>query len=170
MVVRAGEFIKRHTSIEGDAVDYASVHLSLDSVHRVTGPAVLTNEDSQLSEQTEVPTHNRYSFEQRSSYDAVEALREYGLGPRSSEEFYYLEEDEIYIIEYAEDVDIPEGHIGLVLPDKSLLQSGATLFTEVWEPNDETPLDGSLRTDCDLLLESDARVGSLVLLETDTTE
>ena len=39
-----------------------------------------------------------------------------------------------YLVRYNEVVEVPEGALGIILPRSSLMRSGATLFSAVWDP------------------------------------
>ena len=81
-------------------------------------------------------------------------------------ETYYLSPGG-YILQYAETVSIPEGHIGFILPRSSLMRNGAMLNTAVWDAGYTGRGEGLLQVHHDIELERGARVGQLVLAEAD---
>lgn len=166
MAIRAEDFLKKHLDVEEDITNM-TVPLTLESISHVSGPAVLANEDALIGERTEIPAHTRRRFEKRGASDAVDALREFGLKPDDPEEFFQLDGDTLYGIEYAEDLSIPRGHVGIVFPDSQLVEAGGTLFTSVYTPDAEPPLEGTLRVDNDMLLKKDLRIGTLLIFETE---
>lgn len=171
MVIRAGDFIENHVTSEdglsSDAVQPAGVDISIDDIFRVTEPSILTNDDYMKGDRASVPAHTRREFDQRSHYDAIEALRKFGVAPDSRDEFYYLEEGEMYGVEYHETISIPDNHMGLIFPRSRLLRCGVTLFTGIWDPGYEGKGAGALLVDNDVVMAKDMRVGQLVFIETD---
>ena len=72
-----------------------------------------------------------------------------------------------YILQYAETVSIPEGHIGFVLPRSSLMRNGAMANTAVWDAGYEGRGEGLLQVHHEITLETGARVAQLVLASAD---
>lgn len=169
MVVEKGEFVKREVlknAVPDDAVHQYGVELTVGTIYRHSDGTVLTDDDYYREELTEVPTHTRYDYKQRGRDEADGLLREYGIGPRNKEdEFYWLDDDKTYIIEFAQDIDIPDNHIGLLLPRDDLLRVGATLFSGLVEPHEDND-EYLLYVDNDLVLKDGARIGDLIVFET----
>ncbi|GGL68826.1 deoxyuridine 5'-triphosphate nucleotidohydrolase [Halocalculus aciditolerans] len=72
-----------------------------------------------------------------------------------------------YVVEYAETVRIPEGHVGFVYPRSSLLRNSCMLNTAVWDAGYEGKGEGLLQVHHDIELERGARIAQLVLAEAD---
>ncbi|MFW6384062.1 MAG: deoxyuridine 5'-triphosphate nucleotidohydrolase [Halodesulfurarchaeum sp.] len=72
-----------------------------------------------------------------------------------------------YVLEYAEPVTIPDGHVGFVLPRSSLMRNGAMLNTAVWDAGYSGRGEGLLQVHNPLTLEEGARVAQLVLATAD---
>ena len=72
-----------------------------------------------------------------------------------------------YVLQYAETVRIPEGHVGFIYPRSSLLRNSAMLHTAVWDAGYEGRGEGLLEVTHDLDLEDGARVGQFVLARAD---
>ncbi|WP_310894502.1 deoxyuridine 5'-triphosphate nucleotidohydrolase [Haloarcula terrestris] len=70
-----------------------------------------------------------------------------------------------YIIEYADRVVIPEGHIGFLLPRSSLLRNSCMLDTAVWDAGYEGRGEGLLEVHHPIELEAGARIAQLVLAD-----
>ncbi|WP_458186916.1 deoxyuridine 5'-triphosphate nucleotidohydrolase [Haladaptatus sp. NG-WS-4] len=83
-----------------------------------------------------------------------------------SPETYYLPEGG-YIVQYAETVRIPEGHVGFVFPRSSLMRNSCMLNTAVWDAGYEGKGEGLLQVHHDIELERGARIAQLVLSEAD---
>ncbi|MFB6070377.1 MAG: deoxyuridine 5'-triphosphate nucleotidohydrolase [Halanaeroarchaeum sp.] len=81
-------------------------------------------------------------------------------------ETYYLRPGG-YILQYAETVVIPEGHVGFVLPRSSLMRNSAMLNTAVWDAGYRGRGEGLLQVHHDVELERGARVAQLVLAAAD---
>jgi dUTP pyrophosphatase len=72
-----------------------------------------------------------------------------------------------YVVEYADTVRIPDGHVGFVYPRSSLLRNSCMLNTAVWDAGYEGRGEGLLQVHHDIELERGARIAQLVLAEAD---
>ena len=72
-----------------------------------------------------------------------------------------------YVVQYAEEVRIPENHVGFLYPRSSLLRNSAMLDTAVWDAGYEGRGEGLLEAYHDIELEAGARIAQLVLAEAD---
>ncbi|MFB6073600.1 MAG: deoxyuridine 5'-triphosphate nucleotidohydrolase [Haloarculaceae archaeon] len=70
-----------------------------------------------------------------------------------------------YVVEYAERVRIPEGHVGFVYPRSSLLRNSCMLDTAVWDAGYDGRGEGLLEVYHPIEIEPGARVAQLVLAE-----
>ena len=70
-----------------------------------------------------------------------------------------------YIVQYAERVTIPEGHVGYIHPRSSLLRNSCMLETAVWDAGYEGRGEGLLEVYTEIDLEPGARIGQLVLAQ-----
>ncbi|XVH32663.1 deoxyuridine 5'-triphosphate nucleotidohydrolase [Haloferacaceae archaeon DSL9] len=70
-----------------------------------------------------------------------------------------------YIVQYAETVRIPDGHIGFIYPRSTLMRNSCMLNTAVWDAGYEGRGEGLLQVHHDLELEGGARLAQLVLAE-----
>ncbi|MDS0261567.1 deoxyuridine 5'-triphosphate nucleotidohydrolase [Haloarcula sp. S1CR25-12] len=70
-----------------------------------------------------------------------------------------------YIVEYADTVVIPEGHVGFLYPRSSLLRNSCMLDTAVWDAGYEGRGEGLLEVHHPIDIESGARIAQLVLAE-----
>ncbi|KAA9406117.1 deoxyuridine 5'-triphosphate nucleotidohydrolase [Haloarcula hispanica] len=70
-----------------------------------------------------------------------------------------------YIVEYADRVVIPDGHIGFLLPRSSLLRNSCMLDTAVWDAGYEGRGEGLLEVHHPIELEQGARIAQLVLAD-----
>ena len=70
-----------------------------------------------------------------------------------------------YVLQYAETVRIPEGHVGFIYPRSSLLRNSAMLHTAVWDAGYEGRGEGLLAVHAGIEIEPGARVAQLVLAE-----
>ena len=67
-----------------------------------------------------------------------------------------------YILQYAETVEIPEGHIGFIYPRSSLMRNSCMLHTAVWDAGYKGKGEGLLEVHHAIEIEAGARVGQLV--------
>ena len=72
-----------------------------------------------------------------------------------------------YVVQYADRVHIPEGHVGFLYPRSSLLRNSCMLDTAVWDAGYEGRGEGLLEVYHEVELEQDARIAQLVLAEAD---
>ena len=70
-----------------------------------------------------------------------------------------------YVVQYADRVRIPEGHVGFLYPRSSLLRNSCMLDTAVWDAGYEGRGEGLLEVHHGIELERDARIAQLVLAE-----
>ncbi|MFC6824055.1 deoxyuridine 5'-triphosphate nucleotidohydrolase [Halopelagius fulvigenes] len=72
-----------------------------------------------------------------------------------------------YVLQYAETIRIPEGHVGFLYPRSSLMRNSCMLDTAVWDAGYEGKGEGLLEVHHEIELERGARVAQLVLAEAD---
>lgn len=72
-----------------------------------------------------------------------------------------------YIVRYAETVSVPPGHVGFLLPRSTLMRTGSTLNTAVWDAGYSGKGEGLLQVHSDLEVEAGARIGQFVLAAAD---
>jgi dUTP pyrophosphatase len=70
-----------------------------------------------------------------------------------------------YILQYAETIAVPEGHVGFVYPRSTLLRNSCMLNTAVWDAGYEGRGEGLLQVHHPIRIERDARVAQFVLAE-----
>jgi len=83
----------------------------------------------------------------------------------ASEDGIYTLETGGYVVEYADRVVIPEGHVGFLYPRSSLLRNSCMLDTAVWDAGYEGRGEGLLEVHHPIELEAGARIAQLVLAE-----
>jgi deoxycytidine triphosphate deaminase len=72
-----------------------------------------------------------------------------------------------YVLQYAETIRVPEGHVGFLYPRSSLMRNSCMLDTAVWDAGYEGRGEGLLEVHHELELERGARVAQFVLAEAD---
>ncbi len=91
-------------------LDCAGVKLTLCEVYELEGVGEI------LPEGKSIPRYLRVEQDERGIYDLKRGA---------------------YVVRYCEYVRVPEDSMALAIPRSSLLRSGATLFTAVWDPGYE---------------------------------
>jgi len=86
---------------------------------------------------------------------------------RDAEDGLYRLDPGGYIVQYAERVRIPEGHVGFLYPRSSLLRNSCMLNTAVWDAGYEGRGEGLLEVHHPVELERGARIAQLVLAAAD---
>jgi deoxycytidine triphosphate deaminase len=127
MVVRMNEYVKRRLTGPGEMGRTESIELSIESVYRQGGHAVVGSEGVLHQERTELPAHPKAHYDKRGESDAATLLSEAGVERTSDREFYRLSSDEIYYVKFEEEIDVPEGNVGFVAPQETLLWAGIML-------------------------------------------
>ncbi len=135
-VFRAGALVADHVSpVSEEQIQPNGVDLTLDGVERFVEPGRIGRDGKRLAA--------------RESVDTTDG--DYRLGPGG------------YAATYAERVAVPEGHVGFVLPRSSLMRSGATLDTAVWDAGYEGRGEGLLQVHGEVHVERGARIAQFVL-------
>jgi dUTP pyrophosphatase len=70
-----------------------------------------------------------------------------------------------YILQYAETIAVPEGHVGFLYPRSTLLRNSCMLNTAVWDAGYEGRGEGLLQVHHPIRIERGARVAQFVLAE-----
>ena len=70
-----------------------------------------------------------------------------------------------YILQYAETISVPEGHVGFLYPRSTLLRNSCMLNTAVWDAGYEGRGEGLLEVHHPIRIERGARVAQFVLAE-----
>ena len=73
-----------------------------------------------------------------------------------------------YLVKYNEVVEVPLNAVGLVLPRSSLMRSGATVCSAVWDPGYKGRGVGLFLVFANITLYQDARIAQIIFIETKT--
>ena len=117
----------------------AGFDLTVQSIERFTTEGILTidNGNRKISETEEVPLE-----------DGFFSLVSGG-----------------YVLRYNESVHVPKNAAGLTLPRSSLMRSGATIHSALWDPGYEGVGMGLLTVTNPLRVEKNARVAQIIFFE-----
>jgi len=141
---RSGAFVA--DQIEGlrdDQVQPNGVDLTLAEVYEQRSPGRVGVDGKEIGDrQTLVP-------EESSDGDAAT----YTLPPGG------------YVVQYAETVSIPDGHVGFIYPRSTLMRNSCMLNTAVWDAGYTGKGEGLLQVHHDIEIERGARIAQLVLAE-----
>ena len=141
---KSGRFVADHvTPVDDTQVQPNGVDLTLGAVHEQTTRGRISRDGKRIGERREVP------------FESVEGRKWAYLGRGG------------YVLQYAETVSIPEGHVGFVYPRSSLMRNSCMLNTAVWDAGYEGKGEGLLQVHHYVELERGARVAQLVLAEAD---
>lgn len=141
---RSGSFVSEHVEpMSSEQVQPNGIDLTVEAVAEQQTPGRITTGGKTIGERTDVePT----ALED----DAGEG---FALPPGG------------YILQYAETISIPEGHVGYVYPRSSLMRNSCMLNTAVWDAGYTGKGEGLLEVHHDVELEHGARVAQLVFAE-----
>jgi deoxycytidine triphosphate deaminase len=146
---KSGAFVADHLGpVDDEQIQPNGVDLRLGAVLELTGTGRITRSGKTISDREPLETGPLSDGERQG----------YTLDPGG------------YVVEYAEPVTIPEGHVGFVLPRSSLMRNGAMLNTAVWDAGYSGRGEGLLQVHNRLSLETGARVAQLVLADADHEE
>ncbi|QIB75873.1 deoxyuridine 5'-triphosphate nucleotidohydrolase [Halogeometricum borinquense] len=135
---RSGSFVADHVEPIADSqVQPNGVDLTLDSLYEQVSPGRLGVDGKEIGD--------------RESVSADSDDGSYVLPPGG------------YILQYAETIHIPEGHVGFLYPRSSLMRNSCMLNTAVWDAGYEGKGEGLLQVHHDIELEPGARIAQLVL-------
>jgi deoxycytidine triphosphate deaminase len=149
---RSGAFIAgRLGDLRAEQVQPNGVDLTLGAVFEQVGAGRIGREGKTVGERREVePTAVADGDDDRLTGDSV-----YRLEPGG------------YVVRYAEEVRIPEEHVGFLYPRSSLLRNGCMLNTAVWDAGYEGRGEGLLEVHHEIELEPGARIAQLVIAAAD---
>ncbi|WP_272942297.1 deoxyuridine 5'-triphosphate nucleotidohydrolase [Halogranum rubrum] len=141
---KSGSFVAEHVSPLTEAqIQPNGVDLTLDTVFEQLDPGRIGVDGKEIGERQPIEREERGD-------DGADS--------------YYLPAGG-YIVQYAERVRIPEGHVGFIYPRSSLMRNSCMLNTAVWDAGYEGRGEGLLQVHHDIELERDARIAQLVLAE-----
>lgn len=146
----SGEFVAAHVSpVAEDQIQPNGVDLTLEAVFEQHEPGRIARDE------TEIGDRNRRREHVTAEFASEEPADPYYLPPGG------------YVVRYGETVEIPENHIGFILPRSSLMRNSCMLNTAVWDAGYEGRGEGLLQVYHDIEIERGARVAQLVLAEAD---
>ncbi|MFB6139435.1 MAG: deoxyuridine 5'-triphosphate nucleotidohydrolase [Halosimplex sp.] len=149
---RSGRFVADALGdVDGDQVQPNGVDLRLGAVYEQVEPGRVGTDGKTVGERREVEPDA--SGENGESDTGGNGSAVYALDPGG------------YVVEYADAVRIPEGHVGFLYPRSSLLRNSCMLDTAVWDAGYEGRGEGLLEVYHPVELERDARIAQLVLAE-----
>lgn len=146
---KSGTFVADHLGETAEEqVQPNGVDLTLEAVYEQREPGRIGREDKEIGDRQEFETEQV----------ADDAPETYYLTPGG------------YVVQYAETVTIPDGHVGYIYPRSSLLRNSCMLNTAVWDAGYEGKGEGLLQVHHDIELEKGARIAQLVLADADHDE
>ncbi|QCC49951.1 deoxyuridine 5'-triphosphate nucleotidohydrolase [Halapricum salinum] len=133
---RSGRFVAEHLEdVQPAQVQPNGVDLTLDAVFEQVSPGRISTDGKTIGDRKEVDAAND-----------VFALEPGG-----------------YVVRYADQIRIPEDHVGFLYPRSSLLRNSCMLDTAVWDAGYEGRGEGLLEVHHDIEIERGARIAQLVL-------
>jgi deoxycytidine triphosphate deaminase len=152
---RSGRFVARHIDpVDDPQVQPNGVDLTVAALFEQVEPGRIDRGGKRIGARRELDVAEQGSTARRTaSGDATDGV--YRLSPGG------------YVLQYAETIRIPEGHVGFLYPRSSLMRNSCMLDTAVWDAGYEGKGEGLLEVHHELELERGARVAQLVLAEAD---
>jgi dUTP pyrophosphatase len=139
---RSGAFVADHvTPVDDTQVQPNGVDLTLDAIYEQDRRGRIVRGDTHIGSRREV------------YFESVEGREQVYLGTGG------------YVVQYAETVHIPEGHVGFIYPRSSLMRNSCMLNTAVWDAGYEGKGEGLLQVHHFIEVERGARIAQLVLAE-----
>lgn len=152
MTARSGDFVSEYIemikgNLPSEAVQPNGVDLSVDKMYRIEGTPRLTNDDYSKGKRVEVETEED-----------------------DQGEYYGLSQDESYVVVYGEKIEIPQNHIGLVLPRSRMMRCGVDVQTAVWDSGYEGRGEGGIDTSTDVNISTDMRIAQMIYVSTESLD
>ena len=159
---KSGTFVAEHLGeTTDDQIQPNGVDLTLAEVYEQREPGRIGRDGKEVGDRQAVESEGvAQSATESSSGRPRETVAD------DAPETYYLAPGG-YVVQYAETVRIPEGHVGYIYPRSSLLRNSCMLNTAVWDAGYEGTGEGLLEVHHDIEIESGARIAQLVLAEAD---
>lgn len=164
MVIRSSRFVEERLDLDEAGRTY-SKNLSIDTIYRQRGDAVVGSVGVVRRERSELTTHTRNHYQQRAHEDADDLLREAGVGRDSDEQFYRLNDEDTFYVEFEEEIDVPEGHVGLIFPRENLLRAGVLMHTTYMGPGEASAEALLMLEDRFVLISAGAEIAEMVVIE-----
>jgi dUTP pyrophosphatase len=147
----SGQFVADVLGVDGEQVQPNGVDLRLGEVFEQVEPGRVGVDGKTVGQRRAVEPERDGG--ESGGEDEAGSGEHYRLGPGG------------YVVEYADTVRIPEGHVGFVYPRSSLLRNSCMLNTAVWDAGYEGRGEGLLQVHHEVELEAGARIAQLVLAE-----
>lgn len=159
---RSGSFVADQLEEVGeDQVQPNGVDLTLAEVYEQRGPGRVSKDSKEIGDRrTLVPEERKDVLASEASEDSEEEWSDSSGGADA----FYLPPGG-YIVQYAETVSIPEGHVGFIYPRSTLMRNSCMLNTAVWDAGYTGKGEGLLQVHHDIEIERGARIAQLVLTE-----
>jgi len=165
MVIRMNDYVEERMPGPSATGREHSRELSPSVVHRQDGYAVVGSGGLLRQERVPLNTHTRDYYEKRGQADASTLLGEAGVPADSDREFYRLTEEHTYYVEFEDDLDVPAGHVGFVVPQENLLRAGVMSHASPIGP-EETGAEALLHVKANnVLVDHEASIAELVVVE-----
>ena len=140
---RSGSFVADQLDEVGeDQVQPNGVDLTLAAVYEQRGPGRVSRDGKEIGDRQALVPEER----------------------EEEAEAFYLPPGG-YIVQYAETVSIPDGHVGFIYPRSTLMRNSCMLNTAVWDAGYTGKGEGLLQVHHDIEIERGARIAQLVLTE-----
>lgn len=159
MTYRSGECVAEYIN-DGDLDDKQiqpnGVDLTIGSLYKLDGQAVLTDRDYVKNDRIEV--------------EPKTITGEDTEGLASELTVYPVRRLTPYVIQYGEIIEIPDNHVGFVYPRSRVMRCGAWLSTAVWDSGYRGKGEGGLIPLSGMDLEEDMRIAQIVFARTEELE
>lgn len=159
---RSGSFVADQLDGVGeDQVQPNGVDLTLAEVYEQRGPGRVSRDGKEIGDRQALVPEERESVPESEASEGSEEVWNDASGGTAT---FYLPPGG-YIVQYAETVSIPEGHVGFIYPRSTLMRNSCMLNTAVWDAGYTGKGEGLLQVHHDIEIERGARIAQLVLAE-----
>lgn len=177
-MMKAGEFTSQYVkssegnNVEPDRVEPHGVELTVDKIFKVTGNPVIKDGDYYKGQREEAPLNDGDAHVVKGSQgtpimESVDSISpsEYDDDELvSMEEPHYVLHRGSYVVRYNEIIEVPDDHVGFVIPRSRLIRCGQNLSTAVWDSGYRGRGEGGLHINDTCFLEKGMGIAQFVLM------
>lgn len=177
-MMKSGKFTSQYVKsseendVEPDRVQPHGVELTVDKVFKVTGIPVIKDGDYHKGERTEATLNDGDTYVVKDFKDTpiMESADSMSSDMYNEDELVSMEDPHYvlhrgsYVVKYNEIIEVPDDHVGFVIPRSRVIRSGQNLSTAVWDSGYRGRGEGGLHINDTCFLEKGMGIAQFVLM------